>query len=79
VSTKLGAHQIEQISHAEYDIQIHLDLVENTDEIGAVVKQIFEDLSLMLKNKHGSIDNIKSLQSKLNLELRKLHKSTLGV
>lgn len=70
---------VAQLRHAEYDIQIHLDLVDGSSNIGAVVKQILIDLGLIFKNKEGSIDNIKSLQSKLNRELRKLHKTTLGI
>ena len=68
---------VNKLRHAEYDIQIHLDLVDGTSDVGATVNQIFNNVGDILKNKQGSINNIKALQSKLNAQLKQLHKSSL--
>ncbi len=71
--------QINDLRESEYDVQIHIELVENTEEIKETVSEIFSKLGLILKNKHGSIDDIKALQSTLNKQLRDLHKNTIGL
>ncbi len=70
---------VNDLRKAEYDIQIHVELVDGSENIRITATDIFSSLGDILKNKHGSVDNIKALQSKLNKQLRDLHKKTLGL
>ncbi|PHS41497.1 MAG: hypothetical protein COA91_01595 [Robiginitomaculum sp.] len=38
-----------KLKHAKYDIQIHINLVDHTSELGATINQIFNDLSKIFK------------------------------
>lgn len=66
-----------KLMHVNYDIEIHLHLVENSSKIKEIVEKIGSSIEIIIKNNEGSITNIKSLQSELSKELKEFHKHSL--